>query len=173
MKKSTMIIVICLICFSMGVLFMGYLSSQSSIVFIDMATTNYINEQEILAIKAKKNNNINKAIRHYENIVEAKEGLRGLEATKKSWAIFFPFKALTLETKSSLPSLAREIDIGDSYGKLANALEIAAQHKEAEEKYKKAITLTRLSHENLKKKIDILLKFEDDFLTLENDLLDN
>lgn len=176
MKRTILLASIAIVSFILGVFFMGYLSSTASITFLDIVKVNYINEQEILAIRAKKDGNINKAIYYYSNMVAAKEspGLRSFDINKNPWNLFFPFEAIELRKLSNTPrQRGIEIDIGFSHGKLANALEMAGLHKEAEEEYKKASILIRTSPEKVKKLIDDLRNYEDEMLKLEDVLLNS
>ena len=156
------ILVVLLIIFSFfgGTLFMGYLSSKASILFLEMAKVDYINEQEILAIRTEKDENINKAICHFNNIVAAKESLYSFDGTKSRWNLFFPFEAITFKKLSDAPQQGKEIDIGIAHGKLASALDLAGLHKEAEEEYKKASILIHGSPEQVKRLINDLKAHE-------------
>ena len=167
MKRTVLIVLIAIISFISGILFMGYLSSKAGETFLDMVKVNYIHEQEMLALRAKKEENINKAIRHYYNMVDAKEGLRGFDINKNPWNLVFPFEAIALKKLSDTPrQRGIEIDIGFSHGKLANILEIAGLHKEAEEEYKKASLLIGTSPEKVKKLITELKNPENEMLKL-------
>jgi len=168
MKRTVLIVPIAITSFILGVLFMGYLSSKASITFLDIVKVNYVNEQEILAICAKNDGNINKAIRHYYNLVDAKEGLRSFDVKKNPWNFFFPFEAIALKKLSDTPrQRGIKIDIGISHGKLANALEMAGLDKEAEEEYQKASILIGSTPEKVNKLIDDLKISENEMLKLK------
>jgi len=134
---------------------MVYLSSNASTIFLDIVRINYINQQEILAIRAKKDMRLNEAVYHYSNIIAAKEhpDFFSFDGLKK-WNLFFPFEAVVLkEINSTNYPQGYRIDIGISHGRLANALEMAGLLEEAEKEYNKASLLIHTSPENVKKLI--------------------
>lgn len=168
MKKTVLIISILIVSFVSGVLFMGYLSSKAGETFIDIIKVNYIHEQEILAIHAKNSGNVNKAIRHYYNMIDAKELLHTFDIKENPWNLFFPFQAIALRSLGNTPrQRGMEIDIGISHGKLAYALEMTGFNEEAENEYKRASILTHMSPEKVKKFIEDLKDHETEMLKLE------
>lgn len=171
MKRKVLIVSITIISFMLGVLFMGSLSSKAGETFIDVIKINYIHEQEILAIRAKNGGNVNKAIRHYYNMVDAKEVLRSFDIKENPWNLFFPFQAIALRNLGSTHrQRGVEIDLGISHGKLADALEMAGFNGEAEKEYKKASVLTHMSPEKVKKLINDLRDHETEILKLEESI---
>jgi len=169
MKKTYLIIMIVFVSFLSGVLFMGYLSSKAAETFVNIIKVNYIHEQELLAIRAKDVRDFNESIRHYRNMIDAKEFLRSFDLNKNQWDLFFPFEAIVLRKLAhSSRQRGLEIDLGISHGKLANALEMGGFNAEAEKEYKKAGTLTHMSTEEVKKLIASLKNSESEMLKLEH-----
>lgn len=167
MKRTVLILSIALLSFTVGVLFASYLALRASVISLKITKLKYEMEQEVLAIRAKHDNNISKAILHYSNIVASKEppGLRSFDPNNNHWGFDFPFTAIILgkiteNTTNATNHRGVEADIGMAHGKLAHALEMAGLEKESQEEYQKASLLVRLSPEKVRSLVDSVTKFD-------------
>jgi hypothetical protein len=173
MKKYAKHATLVLIGFVLGVVFMGYLSMRASSVLMDIVRINYITEQKILGIQAEKAKDYNKAVVNFNNVVSATSlpGLYSFSKDKKYWTFFFPFSALVLkriQSSTGAPHTQRVIDtgVGIERGILANALELAGRHKEAEEELSAASSL--LGHND----VEQTRRFIKDIIEVQEDLLE-
>lgn len=79
----------------LGCAFYSFLSTQAASSYTDSLRINYQLEQQAMAIKAKKANNLKAAINHYNNVVDASNStLRCFENSKAIWTISYPIIAI-------------------------------------------------------------------------------
>lgn len=158
--------------FIFGVITISYLSMRSSPSFLEMVRINYQLEQEIMAIRAKKNGNMNKAILHYSNLVSASSspGLYCFNKNRKYWSIDFPISSIILEeiVSSMRTNGGEKKQEGKNRAFLADALEKAGRRKEATSEYIKASNLLGCDIEKVRKNIRILMEQEEGLLKLQD-----
>lgn len=125
---------------------MGLLSMKASKTYIETVRIDYLIEQEVLAVGARKDGRFNEALCHYSNLVYATSspGIRFLEKIQPRWSFLFPFVAMLLqeiEHEVDPSNLGRARIEGINRGKLATTLEALGRTKDAEEQYRIATKL--------------------------------
>lgn len=146
MKQHTISFSLIIAGFIIGVVFMGLLSKQASKVYIEGVRIEYEIEQEVLAVRAQKDGDLNKALVHYSNVVYATSspGIRFFETRQSTWSLAFPFAAIILQEmrRNVDPSnIVRARIEGMNRGKLAIILKALGRNNEAEEQYQIAANL--------------------------------
>jgi hypothetical protein len=158
--------------FIFGVITISYLSMRASPSFLEMVRINYQLEQEIMAIRAKKNGNMNKAILHYSNLVSASSspGLYCFNKNRKYWSMDFPITSLALEeiVSSMRTNSGEKKQEGENRALLADALEKTGRRKEATSEYIKASNLLGCDIEKVKKIARIHMEYDERLLELQD-----
>ena len=88
MKKYIVGLSLIIAGFIIGVIFMGLLSMEASEIYIETVRINYLTEQEVLAVRAQKDGDFNKALIHYSNLVyvTSSPGIRSFKSIhSKVW----------------------------------------------------------------------------------------
>jgi tetratricopeptide (TPR) repeat protein len=144
MKKVLFITSLIALGFVLGVLIMGYLSKRASSTFLEIIKLNYITEQEVHAVRAKFNGDLDQAALYYKNIISAQDppGLRSFDPYLSSWDFAFPFAAPILRKMQEVaPRRGGEALYGITHGKLAYVLEKMGKKEEAEQQYLMALEM--------------------------------
>lgn len=154
---------------------------RASKSFLEIVRLNYLIEQHILAIRAKKGGDMNRAIIHYENLVSASRspGLYTFDKSRKYWTFSFPFAFPILEQVP--PEVAnrepKKVTEAMYRAMLADALEKAGRTEEAMSEYVNASYLLGYTEDvgRVKEFIrevmpsdDELLKLQDQYVHPEN-----
>ena len=144
MKRFLKVILILVIGFAGGVITTCYLSMRASSSFIDFIKIEYETEQELMAIRAKKREDLDQAITHYKNLVAASSSL-GLHCFSRGndiWSMDFPFGAIILRRMvDAIPEKGKNRDEAMKRAVLADALERSGRIEEANAEYSKAANL--------------------------------
>lgn len=153
--------------FVLGVLIMGLLSQKASKTYLEIVNVKYEIQQEKLASRAKKDGDLERALIHYTNLVDATSspGRAFFNFDETTWTWGFPFAALFLHKISEgtdSQGIARARNEGVNRGKLAAILEALGREKEASEQYKKAAALIGFEDINRVKKLITTLESEEE-----------
>jgi hypothetical protein len=175
MKKILFSILLLTVGVVIGVVVTSFLSMVASKSFINIVRINYQIEEQIKAIKAKKNADIKQAIVHYRNLVEASSspGLYCFNDKRDLWSIDFPFAAVILgKISKSIPNQAKGAERVAAINRamLADALEKSGDTKAANYEYAKAANIIGLGNDiqKLKKIVQTIMSHDEAFLEMEN-----
>ena len=175
MKKFLFSMLLLTVGVVIGVVVTSYLSMVASKSLINIVRINYQTEEQIKAIKAKKNADIKQAIVHYRNLVEASSspGLYCFNDKRDLWSIDFPFAAVILRKISkSIPYQAEGAEriAAINRAMLADALEKSGDMKAANDEYAKAANMIGLSNniQKLKNVVQAIMAHDETLLKLEN-----
>lgn len=156
--------------FIFGVITISYLSVRASPSFLEMVRIHYQLEQEIMAIQARKNGNMNKAVLHYSNLVSSSSSPGLYCFNKKYWSWHFPITSLALEkiVGSMRTKSGDKKEEGRNRALLADALEKAGRRKEATSEYIKASNLIGCDIGQVKGIVKIHIEFDEFMLGLQD-----
>lgn len=136
-----------------GILIMGLLSIKASHTYLEVFRLNYEHEQEMLAARARQSGALHWELGYRKNVVDLSlpSDLHSLKNTEATWDIVFPFAAPILEAIGDMPQkdLAYQKNKGVNLARLADALERAGMHDEAESTWKEALRL--MGHNDMEK----------------------
>ncbi len=144
MKKFLKVILVLVIGFVGGVITTCYLSMRASSSLIDFIKIEYETEQELMAIRAKKQGNLNQAVIHYSNLAAASSspGLHCFSRGNDIWSMDFPFGSIILRRMiDAIPEKGKNRDEAMRRAVLADALERSGRIEEANAEYSKAVNL--------------------------------
>lgn len=149
MQRRIILLVIFLVGIVFGCVLMGFLSMRGSNIYLEMVKTNYIQEQEFIADQFWMRGNLNEAVIHYHNAVQALSGtgLKAFNPDHMKWSFGFPFAAIVLNaiTEKSNKTGGRVIFEGINRGKLGMVLESLGRHEEAHREYLYAAELMHVN----------------------------
>jgi hypothetical protein len=125
---------------------MNLLAMKASKVYLHAIRSDYLAQEELLAVQAQKRHDFNQALVHYNNMVYATSapGDAFFKTAQSKWSFWFPFAALVIDqmgrdSKSS--GLAQNKIEGINRGKLGMILEALGKKNEAEKQYQMAADL--------------------------------
>ena len=136
-----------------GILIMGFLSMKASRTYLEVFRISYEHEQERLAARACQSGALHWELAHRKNVVDLSlpSDLSSLENTEATWDFTFPFTAPILKAIGDIPQKDRayQKNKGANLARLADALERAGLHDEAESTWKEALRL--MGHNDMEK----------------------
>lgn len=156
--------------FLIGVTLTSYLSMLASKSFVNIIRINYQTEQHLLAIKAKKNLDMKKAIVHYRNLVEASSnpGLYCFNEKRGLWSIDLPFTVFIMgDIAKTAPASGTEKVEAINRALLADVLEKSGDIDAANSEVKKSAKLMGF---NADKEVQRLKSSVNNFLLSEEEL---
>lgn len=170
MKKNILSLMLFVCGFIVGITIFSFLARQAASSYADSIRINYQIEQQLLAIKSKKNDDYKTAVNHYKNIVESSNfSIKCFEKSKNLWTLGYPFFSFfnkiigigKIERSNKTEGIYRAL--------LSDALEKEGDLDAAIIELKKASILLGLENETDRaKKIAIeVLKSEDTLLVRE------
>jgi hypothetical protein len=173
MKKLLCPIFLIGIGFIFGVIIMCFLSMRASSSFLEIVRLNYQQEQQIMAIRAKKSGNIHQAVIHYSNLVSvtSSPGLYSFNNNRDYWTIGFPLSSLVLsKIDDESTNKSKDFQEGINRGMLADVLEKCGRTQKAMQEYIRAAYLLGCKDDIIKTKeiLKEILSFEDELLKMES-----
>ncbi len=140
--------------FIFGLAVMGLLSARAGHMYLEILKSQYVWEQEALALRAQQRGDIEDAVHRYLNVVDATSatGLETFDPDRIYWTFSFPFQAVALKKISSYsdPSgIGRSRTEGVNRAKLGLFLEKVEQKEAALKQYKIAAQL--LGYDDIEK----------------------
>jgi hypothetical protein len=135
------------------------LAMKASKVYLHAIQSEYLAQEELLAVQAQKRHDLNEALTHYNNIVYAMSvpGMGLFKTPEPAWSFWFPFAAVVIDygmrqdltTRRAAETRMQAI----SRGKLGRTLEALGRKDEAQQQYRTAADLMGISVERLKQMI--------------------
>ncbi len=174
MKKLLKPILLLVLGFACGAIATCYLSMRASSYLIDVIEIDYQLEQQVMAIRAKKQGNLNQAVIHYSNLAAASSspGLNCFTKVRKYWSMWFPFTSIMYRRMfDPISEKSKKTDEAFNRAVLADALEKSGRMEEANSEYIKAAHLFGWNNDisKVKKAVEGYMKSEDTVLKVHQD----